>query len=77
MQIMNPKDKEKVLRYLKGGRVVAAATGYPKNRRTGKEIREEMLAYTDGVFEWTTEDILNFELNDEMFNQKLIRQVIQ
>ncbi len=76
MQGMNPEAKEKAIRYLKQGQVIAVAAGYPKNRKTGEEIREEFLAYSDGVYDWTTEDILNFELNDELFNKELIMRAI-
>ncbi len=69
-------EQNKVLRYLKSGRVYAVAAGWPMNHRTGEYVKEDFLAFADGLRNWTTEDILNFRENDEMFSASVIQAAL-
>ena len=72
---MKRTDKQKVIDYLRSGEVVAVAAGFPQDRRTGEYVMEEYFWYTDGIDDWTTEDIISFERYGEVFNASLIARI--
>lgn len=76
MLAINASEKQAVLDYLRNGEELAIASGYPKNRKNGEVIQVEWISYTDGIDEWTTEDIINFDLNSDVFNESLIRRIL-
>lgn len=74
---MTKADKEKVLSYLRKGFEVAVAAGWPVDHKTGESVQEEYFCYTDKEDYWTTEDIINFDRNDELFNKGLIDKILR
>ena len=67
------QNKDKVLRYMKNCKVIAAAPGRLRDAFTNAIIPGEMLAYSDGQYYWGTETIYYFEkynlkLPDEFLN---------
>lgn len=75
--MLTEKDKNKVLAYLKDGEEIAVAPGYVQNHVTGSYTRIELVAYSDGTFDWTSEDIYNLEVNNEIFHKKLIKHILK
>lgn len=59
--------KEKILKYMKSGKVIAAAPGRLKDVFTNEPIKGEMLVYSDGVYYWGSEAIYYFD----KYNMKL------
>lgn len=53
--------KARVLHYLKGQEIIAAAPGIMRDAFTGERIRGEMLLYSDGKYYWGSETIFYFE----------------
>lgn len=74
---MNPKQKRKVLEYLKSCEELAAAPGYAIDHKTGKYTQVELMSFGDGIDEWTSEDIFNLEYNNEVFNKDLFERIIR
>ena len=66
-------NKEQILRYMKSGRVIAAAPGRLKDVFTNQPIEGQMLAYSDGDYYWGTETIYYFE----KYNLKLPDEFVQ
>lgn len=75
--ILSEQERNKVLQYLKSGEVIAAAPGYVQNHVTGGYTRINLLAYSDGTHDWTSEDIFNFENNNEDFDEGLINYILK
>ena len=69
-------EKKKVLEYLKGGEEVATAAGYVMDHKKNEYTKIPLVLLSNNVFEWTSEDIYNFDLYDEIFNNKLIKFIL-
>lgn len=75
--MMNKTEKNKILAYLRTGEEIAVAPGYAQDHVTGEYTRTELVAYSDGTFDWTSEDIYNLEEHDEIFDKDLIEHILQ
>ncbi len=60
-------NKDKILRHLKKGKVVAVAAGYAKDILTEQKINGEYTCMSDGVYVWRS-DIIYYV---ERYNMKL------
>ena len=49
--------RQKILEYLRNGRITAAAMGTARDIITGKTIDEPFCMFTDGVYAWRTENV--------------------
>ena len=72
------ENKEKVLRYLTHANITAAAPGSAVDIISGEKIRGELLAYSDGEYEWTSTvpfyvERYNLKLPDE-FIKKIMKE---
>lgn len=70
------KDKDKILFYLKNGTEEAVAPGYVIDRVTGGKTSIELIAYTDGAFDWTTDQIYHFETYGEQWDDRLFSRIL-
>lgn len=68
--------KEKVLKYLRNSKVIAAAPGIMKDVFMEKTISGEMLAYSDGEYYWGSEAIYYFEKYDLKLPDAFIDKII-
>lgn len=75
IQLQN-KDKKKILTYLKNGTEDAVAPGYVVDHVTGERTDIELIAYTDGMFDWTTDQIYHFETYGEQWNDTLFAKIL-
>lgn len=64
--------KNKVLEYLKNGKVEAYAPGRLKDIISGEKIEGDICCYTDGIYEWRSDTIYYFD----KYNLKLEDQFI-
>lgn len=60
-------NKNRILQYLRSGKVIAAAPGRMWDVFSDKPIPGEMLAYSDGTYYWGSEAIYYFD----KYNMKL------
>ena len=74
---MKEKEKERILAYLNAGEEIAVGAGCVMNHVNGEYTQIELIAYTDGVYDWTNEQIYNFEKNDEVFDEKLFDYILE
>ena len=74
---MTKQEKERILTYLNSGEEIAVGAGYVLNHKSGEYTRIELLAYSDGVYDWTNEQMYNFEKNDEVFDEKLFDYILK
>lgn len=70
-------NKEQVLRYMKGGKVIAAAPGRLRDAFTNAVIPGEMLAYSDGEYYWGAEVIYYFEKYNLELPEAFVRHILQ
>ncbi len=75
--ILTVIEKKKTLDYLKSGNEIAVAAGYVIDHKTQKLTRIPLIALSDNVSDWTTEDIYNMEHNDEIFNEEIIKRILK
>ncbi|MBQ9993724.1 MAG: hypothetical protein IJP17_03335 [Clostridia bacterium] len=76
----SPENKEKVLRYLKKGRVVAVAPGFLHDVISGKSINMELTTITDGEYTWRSDLIYyyehyNVDLSDDFIKKAISQKV--
>lgn len=69
--------KKKVIEYLKSAKVVAAAAGHVYDHVVDDYSREALLAYEDGQYEWTSEEIYHFEKYDEPLDEALLIHAVK
>lgn len=74
---LNDAEKEKVLDYLRSGEEIAVAPGYAVDHLSGEYTKIDLIAYSDGTDTWSSEDIFNFERNNEDFNFSLIQRILK
>jgi hypothetical protein len=73
---LSVENKNKVLRYMRSCRVIAAAPGRMKDVFANTLIPGEMLAYSDGRYYWGTEAIYYFDKYDMKLPDDFINRVI-
>ena len=71
------KEKETVLKYLRNGKDTAAYAGIAKDILTGEEIPGQWLLLSDGVFEWSTDEIYYFEKYNIKLEDEFIEYVLK
>ena len=69
--------KEEILRHLKNGKEIAIAAGRARDIFTGKEIPGSLFAYSDGVFEWRSDEIYYFEKYNIKLEDEFIAHVLK
>lgn len=69
-------EKETVLKYLKNGKEVASAASCVIDHNNSHITKIPLVAFSDGFFQWTTEDIYNLEKNNELFDDKIIKYIL-
>ena len=74
-------NKDKILQYLKNGKIVAVAAGFARDIFTGQRIKGELVAMSDGVYSWRSDIIYyveryNMRLSDEFEEYVLKRSDI-
>ena len=74
---MKKKEKEKILAYLNSGEEIAVGAGCVIDHADGEYTQIELIAYTDGVYYWSNEQIYNFEKNDEVFDKELFEYILK
>ena len=75
--LLAANEKRIVLNYLNSGEPIAAAAGCVLNHTTNEYTEIPMIALSDGKNTWTSEDIFNFEENDEVFDLLLIQYILK
>lgn len=70
-------EKKNALDYLKSGNEIAAAAGYVTDHKTKKLTKIPLVALSDNISDWTTEDIYNMEYNDEIFCEEIIERILR
>ncbi|MDY3972720.1 MAG: hypothetical protein SOZ28_08460 [Clostridia bacterium] len=68
--------KERIVKHLRNGKVLACAAGRAKDVLTGESIKGELTFMTDGEFEWRSDiayyvDKYNLRLSNEFENYVL------
>lgn len=71
-----PEGKEKILRYMKGGRKGAVAPGYLHDRVANAAIITPV-SYNDGVYAWRSDVVFYFEHYNIDLPDDFIRHVLK
>lgn len=69
--------KARVLHYLKGQEVIAAAPGIMRDAFTGERIHGEMLLYSDGEYYWGSETVFYFDKYNLQLPEEFVRRAIE
>ena len=68
-------DKKNIVEYLKKGTEVAAAPGFVRDQVTQSRTPIALYAYSDGVFEWTSNEIYHVENYDYQLPQPFLEYI--
>lgn len=69
-------NKDKILRYLRNGKVIAAAAGVARDIFTGERIDGEFLLFSDDKYEWSTEIVHYYDKYNLALPQDFIDNVM-
>ena len=72
-----PKDKAKILRYLKSGKVGAMSPGYLYDRVNSEIILRNPTCYNDGTYAWRSDLIYYYEKYNVDLPEDFINHVLK
>ncbi len=70
------KEKQRIVSYLRNGKVISAAPGIMKDILTGERTGREMLVYSDGQYAWKSDLIYYVEKYDMRLPSEFIDHIL-